>query len=93
MPEQPGSQQVRLPFAMHDQIWKVSYLSARGPPGRTGEDGKVCGARKGRWRTEGGRGLSSTEDKKDKGGGAAGVVLILFAMGHHWTAERAGFLR
>lgn len=53
----------------------------------------MCGARKGRWRTEGGSGLSSIEDKKDKGGGVAGVVLILFAMGHHWTAERAGFLK
>lgn len=72
MPEQPGSQQVLLPFATHDQIWKVSFLSAHRPPGRAGEDreGVLRTEEKvEEWRSQREeRGLNSIEDKKDKGG-------------------------
>lgn len=71
-PEQPGSQQVLLSFAMHDQIGEVSLLRARGPLGQAGEDGKGVLSEEEKveelksQREE--RGLNSIEDKKDKGG-------------------------
>lgn len=49
---------------------------------------------------QGGWGLNSVEEEEEEektvtseGGWGGGGGLNRFAMGHHWTAEKAGFLR